>query len=66
MAGRLKPVIVRRTRVWKYAGVDKAAAELGVSKNTIYQYLSGRIPKALNAEKRGRVKILTVKEEECI
>lgn len=66
MARTLKPVVVRRTRVWKYAGVDKAAAELGVSRNTMYQYLSGRIPKALNAEKRSRVKVVTVKEEECI
>lgn len=66
MARTLKPVVVRRTRVWKYAGVDKAAAELGVSKNTLYQYLSGRIPKAVSAEKRARIKILTVEAEECI
>lgn len=66
MKNSSEQIVVHRAPVWQYAGVVEAAHKLGVHKNTLYQYLSGRIPKALGPEKRNRLKIVTVKKLESI
>lgn len=58
----MKPIIIKRIRCWRYAGVDEAAKRLGVSRAAIHAHLRTN-PKAIGPEKRRLLKIVTVDED---
>lgn len=51
---------VRRNSV-RYLGVADAARQLGVSKQAVANYVSGRSPGSLSLEKRRRIHLVEVK-----
>ncbi len=56
---RRKKIIVRvRRNALRFTGIAAAARALGVSKQAVSNYVSGRLPSALSPEKRSQITII--------
>jgi len=51
-------VTIRRIRITRYEGVAKAAELLGVSRQCVSNYLTGRRPSSLSASKAALIEVI--------
>lgn len=54
----MKEVTIERERTIRYRGITAAARALGVSRNALFNFVTGRVPSALGKELRDRIKII--------
>lgn len=54
----MKKVVIERERTIRYRGISAAARELGVSRNALFNVVTGRVPTALGKELRDRIEIV--------
>jgi len=53
-----KKIIIRRRNSVRYVGVTAAARQLGVTKQAVANYVSGRAPGSLSRAKRDRIRLI--------
>lgn len=61
MSTNQKIVIRFRRNTVRYIGVAAAARKLGVTKQAVANYVSGRAPGSLSLEKRSRIRLVEEK-----
>ena len=62
----MNKVVIERERVIRYRGISAAARELGVSRNAVFNAVSGRLPSALGNNLKERIMIIDKEISEVV